>query len=52
MFLHLDTGSMFVQSESENHKLTVAYFKMISARSSAIKVSMSFFMSISVERVK
>ena len=31
-------------------KLTVAYFKMISARSSAIRVSMSFFMSISVER--
>lgn len=33
-------------------KLTVAYFKMISARSSAIRVSMSFFMSISVERGK
>lgn len=34
------------------HKLTVAYFKMISARSSAIRVSMSFFMSISAERGK
>lgn len=35
---------------SVKHKLTVAYFRMMSARSSAIRVSMSFFMSISAER--